>query len=254
MRIPWLQEHDTSLRFATNTITFDFPFCHQHWATSRTHAQAEGITCKFAEPDNCPNKMAMIGAAAFISIASKRQVTIFAIALKALNKSLDTIELVIDIGTIVPREYLEFLHLFSEPVGSLLPPGRKYDHTISRRKGRIPFRPTIWHVPLGTPSLDKVHGREPLKTVHQIKLLRCLSSHTPLNEVRPVSSNLCQRLGHQQTVNTKPLTAASHPGNTCLARKSQVVHQARPPFRILPHLHRSRRRLQDSIQDPIWPT
>lgn len=108
----------------------DSRLCQQHCTTSNVPPAPEGISSYLPETRTLANNIAMIGAVAFMSLKTNKQVQIFSPSLGDLNQTLATKAPIIDIRTIVPPEYRKFLALFSKTVASVLPPWGKYNHAI----------------------------------------------------------------------------------------------------------------------------
>jgi len=89
-------------------------------------------------------QIAALGGRSFRRIAHKEQLTVFSLSLYEIKRALEPKKEVkqLDLVDYVPKEYNDFLPLFSEAVAKALPPHRPYDHKISHREGFTPpFRP-----------------------------------------------------------------------------------------------------------------
>jgi hypothetical protein len=140
LRIPWLRHHDVSIRFATNTITFDSPACMGHRQEpivvkgiedieSLVSSHRESIASSTASPVLDPSvvnptkpSIAIISAASLRRLAKNKDqrygnVQTFSLSLYKINKALDrkTIEQG-DLKSLVPHEFHEFLPLFDKVV------------------------------------------------------------------------------------------------------------------------------------------
>ena len=74
----------------------------------------------------------MLGGRSFHQIAHKKQLTVFSLSFYKINWALEPKKEVkqLDLADYVPKEYHEFLPLFSEAVAKTLPPNQPYDHKI----------------------------------------------------------------------------------------------------------------------------
>jgi hypothetical protein len=171
--ISWLRHHDVSIRFATNTMTFDSPACMGHrqepsvvkgvediesLVSSHRESIASSTTSPVLDPSIVnptvtpvtaplpPTKpsIAIISAASLRRLAKNKDqrygnVQTFSLSLYEINKALDrkTIEQG-DLRSLVPPEFHEFLPLFHKVVADCMPPHRIYDHKISLKEGCEP--------------------------------------------------------------------------------------------------------------------
>jgi len=98
-------------------------------------------------PKTFPKKIqiAALSGRSFRRVAYKQKLTIFSISLHEINSALGMEEktkkkLVLE--DYIPKEYHDFLPLFSEALAKKLPPHRSYDHKIPLREGFThPFGP-----------------------------------------------------------------------------------------------------------------
>jgi len=90
-------------------------------------------------------QIAALSGRSFPRVAYKQKLTIFSISLHEINTALSSEEntkkkLVLEYY--IPKEYHDFLPLFSEVLAKKLPPHRSYDHKISlRERFPTPFGP-----------------------------------------------------------------------------------------------------------------
>jgi len=94
-----------------------------------------------AKSDTKPIQIAALGGRSFRRVAHKQKLTVFLISLHEINLVLQPEEkpkkkLVLE--EYVPKEYHDFLPLFSEALTKNLPPHRSYDHKIPLREGFTP--------------------------------------------------------------------------------------------------------------------
>lgn len=135
---PWLRKHDVSIRFATDTLTFDSQYCLTH--CTEKAVQAKGISIEI--PDR--HKIAMISAASFRRVAKRKEGFSFRLSIydidQALTRKVQDDEA--KIKEFVPEIYHDFAPLFSAVSADKLPPHRPYDHKIPLKEGfQPPFGP-----------------------------------------------------------------------------------------------------------------
>jgi len=95
-------------------------------------------------PGTKPIQIAALGGRSFRRIAHKEQLTVFSLSLYEINRALEPKKELkqLNLADYMPKEYHEFLPLFSEAVAKALTPYRPYDHKIPLREGFTPpFRP-----------------------------------------------------------------------------------------------------------------
>lgn len=84
----------------------------------------------------------MIGAVPFVRLADRARrasegYTVFAVTLQDIEKALAS-KVTIDPREKLPKEYYEFLDVFSKKEADKLPPHRPYDHKIQLKEGAEP--------------------------------------------------------------------------------------------------------------------
>jgi len=108
-----------------------------------------------AKSDTKPIQIAALGGHSFRRVAHKQKLTVFSISLHEINLALQPEEkpkkkLVLE--KYVPKEFDDFLPLFSEALAKNLPPHRSYDQKILLHEGFTPpFRPVY---PLSKTELE----------------------------------------------------------------------------------------------------
>jgi hypothetical protein len=161
--IAWLRHYDVSIRFSTNTITFDSPACMGHRQEPVIVKGIEDVELLISSHKELPApvpsapptpspaskpSISIISEASFGRLARNKgqrygRVRIFSLSLYEINKALDrkTIESG-DLASMVPAEFHEFHPLFDKIVADRLPPHRQYDHKIVLKDGfEPPFGP-----------------------------------------------------------------------------------------------------------------
>jgi hypothetical protein len=92
-----------------------------------------------------PIRIAALGGRSFRRMAHKQKLTVFSISLHEINLALQSDEKPkkkLVLKEYIPKEYHDFLPLFSEALAKNLPPHRRYDHKIPLREGfTSPFGP-----------------------------------------------------------------------------------------------------------------
>jgi len=137
--IPWLQLHDAVTSWKDNTLTFASDYCRRNCGI-QYRKRIRGVT-----PENRTAKtldVCMIGAAPFVRLAdwarkAPEGYEIFAVSLKDVEKALAP-RVTIEPREKLPKEYHEFLDVFSRREADKLPPHRSYDHKIQLTEGSEP--------------------------------------------------------------------------------------------------------------------
>jgi predicted aspartyl protease len=141
--IPWLKQHDVTIRFALNLVTFGSQYCLAH--CNDRAVTVHGTSEDPPEPlaiNAIPLSIAMIGPVPLTCQAKRNRLQIHAISLYEINKALDQNKEASNISDIIPPEYHKFLPLFSEAEANKLLPHHPYDHRIPLKEGfRPPFGP-----------------------------------------------------------------------------------------------------------------
>ena len=167
LSIPWLRHHDVAIQFASNWMTFNSEFCLAHcnerpttiWGVQEELPAAQAALLSppapqvtllsppapqiASLPPAAPPKISMIGTASFVLSAKREKLQILSTSLYELNRSLDrkTIEEG-KLEELIPEEYHDFLHMFSEIAALELPTHQPYDHSMPLKDGfNPPFGP-----------------------------------------------------------------------------------------------------------------
>lgn len=107
------------------------------------HAALPSVPQQPLIPANQPAEfmnVAMIGSAPFDRLTKNRDMQIFAISLRDIEKALES-KVEVDPRTLVPKEFHsdpEFMKAFSKQDADVLPPRRSYDHKIELEPGKRP--------------------------------------------------------------------------------------------------------------------
>lgn len=148
--IAWLRLHQPTINWGLNTLTFASNHCRQSCSAPRNFpVQVTGLSSvpeKFTPAGICsaltttstrPLDICMIGAAPFTRLAKQRNVEVFAISIRDIEKALSP-KPEVDPKTKVPIEYYDLLEVFSRHDADTLPPRRPYDHKIHLEPGQTP--------------------------------------------------------------------------------------------------------------------
>ena len=153
--IPWLRLHDVAVRFASNTVTFGSPYCTTYYHD--TPVTVQGVTEEPPEPvyrkeegifepqirSQRPfrGNIVMLNGSSFFRTVKKGKLTIFKASLYDINKAIETKDLKErPLEEIVPKQYHEFLPLFSKVLADRLPPHRPgIDHEVGLKEGETPM-------------------------------------------------------------------------------------------------------------------
>jgi predicted aspartyl protease len=137
--IPWLKQHDITIRFASNLVTFGSQYCLAH--CNDRAVTVHGTSEDPPEPlaiNAAPLSIAMIGPVPLTHQAKCNRLQIHVISLYKINKALDQNKEANNISDIIPPEYHKCLPLFSEAEANKLPRHCLYDHRIPLKEGFIP--------------------------------------------------------------------------------------------------------------------
>lgn len=129
--IPWLQHHDVTINFASNSVNFKSPHCATKCNSSHIPTSTKGLS---------PEKLRihLIGSAAFTRLARRKDSQTFALTLYEINKALDNSTTKEQWKERIPIEYHEFLDMFDAKLANSMPPRRQYDHKIPLKEGAEP--------------------------------------------------------------------------------------------------------------------
>jgi hypothetical protein len=139
--IPWLKQHNVTIRFALNLVTFGSQYCLAH--CNDRAVTVPGTSEDPPEPltiNATPLSIAMIGCMPLTHQARCNRLQIHIISLYEINKVLDQNKEANNILDIIPPEYHKFLLLFSEAEANKLLPHHAYNYWIPLKEGFIlPF-------------------------------------------------------------------------------------------------------------------
>ena len=135
--IPWLRHHDVHIRFPTNTVTFNSPFCVSICNSEHKPVSIQGLDFI---PERPPlPQISLLSASAFLELQEKEDLQIFSVTLQELEEVVNgQSKAPVDPVTAVPAHFHDFLHLFREAEARKLPPHRPYDHKIPLKPGTEP--------------------------------------------------------------------------------------------------------------------
>jgi len=126
--IPWLRLHDVAVHFASNTVTFGSQYCITHCHDAAVTVQGvmeeppepvyqvkDIFESQILPPRPFQGKIVMLNRASFFRTVIKGKLTIFKASLYDINKSIEAKDLKErPLEEIVPKQYHEFLPLFSK--------------------------------------------------------------------------------------------------------------------------------------------
>jgi len=136
--IPWLRHHDVSIRFPSNTVTFDSPYCLGSCNSGNQSVSIQGLDFIPEQPYPPRQQISLLGASAFLELQQKENLEVFSVTLEELEEVVNGKKQAADVYQLVPEHYHEFLHLFREEDARKLPPHRPYDHKIPLKPGTEP--------------------------------------------------------------------------------------------------------------------
>jgi len=151
--IPWLRLHDVAVGFASNIVTSESQYC-----TTNCHdapVTVQGVTEEppelisqikdIFEPQIQPPRpfqgnIVMLNGASFFREVKKGKLKIFKASLYDINKAIEAKDLKErPLEEIIPKQYHEFLPLFSKVLADRLPPHRPgIDHEVRLKDGEVP--------------------------------------------------------------------------------------------------------------------
>jgi len=151
--IPWLRLHDVAVRFAFNTVTFGSQYCITQ--CHDTSVTVQGVTeeplepvyqvkdifePKIRPPRPFQGNIVMLNGASFCRTVKKGRLTVFKASLYDINKAIEAKDLKErPLKQVVPKQYHEFLPLFSKVLADRLPPHRpRIDLEVWLKQGDTP--------------------------------------------------------------------------------------------------------------------
>jgi hypothetical protein len=151
--IHWLRLHDVAVRFASNTVTFGSQYCITQ--CHDTSVPVQGVTeqppepvyqvKEIFEPKIRPirpfqGNIVMLNGALFFRTVRKGRLTVFKASLYNINKAIEGNDLKErPLEEVVPKQYHEFLPLFSKVLADRLPPHRPgIDREVQLKEGETP--------------------------------------------------------------------------------------------------------------------
>lgn len=152
--MPWLKQHDPTVRFASHTVTFDSQYCRQHCnVPSRPEKlQALHSVPKKARPHLHADRpaaltsmdIAPVSLRAATMYARHRHCRLYSVTLEQIDgivQDRDTAQAASQIQPAppeLPEEVADFADVFSPKEAEKLPPHRPYDHHIPLVEGKTP--------------------------------------------------------------------------------------------------------------------
>jgi hypothetical protein len=125
--IPWLRLHDVAVRFASNTVTFGSEYCIKN--CQRKPITIQGVseeppelvyeekklwTANIKKPRPFKNNIVMLNGSSFFRTVWQGKLKIFKASLYDINKAIEAKDLKEKLlEEVIPRQYHEFLPLFS---------------------------------------------------------------------------------------------------------------------------------------------
>jgi len=151
--IPWLRLHDVAVHFASNTVTFGSQYCTTHCHGAPVTVQ--GVTEEHPEPiyqakaiyelqirppRPLQGDIVMLNGALFFRTVKRGKLMMFKASLYDINKAIEAKDLKEHpLEENIPKQYHEFLPLFSNVLADWLPPHRPgIDYEVCLKDGEIP--------------------------------------------------------------------------------------------------------------------
>ena len=149
LEIPWLHEHDATIRYRANTITFDYYECCRYHNAFGRPTWIKGLDFILEPPQ--PKRMAFINSEALLSLRRRKgkhgkpRHKIQSLTMQQINAALKMAGLCHSLRlagletktkdpsqtknpqVLVPGHFHDFLHVFEKGEARKLPPHRSYD-------------------------------------------------------------------------------------------------------------------------------
>lgn len=145
--MPWLKQHDPTIRFAAHTITFDSEYCRKHCNVPGRPSKLRALqdVPKSARtvpdpsrPEALRNRdICAVSLRAAAMYSRKKNCCLFAVTIEQIDDILKVAPAP-DPVTVLPEEIREFADVFSPKDADKLPPHRPYDHHIQLEDGKTP--------------------------------------------------------------------------------------------------------------------
>ena len=150
--VPWMRKHQVQFNYTDGSLIFPAAHCKEiclahspapaNWKTSPSSSIPQTPSDIPSEPKSSAIRrkaldLHFIGAAPFRRLAKDGSMQIATTSLRDIEKALQPKE-VVDPATLLPRDYHEFLDVFSHQESDKLPPHREYDHKIKLQPGKEP--------------------------------------------------------------------------------------------------------------------
>jgi len=129
--MPWLRLHNPAVRFGSNLMLFDSPYCKEN----RSHYGKRGP------------QVSLMEAHAFAMACNHPEAQLFSMSFAPTSAELASTSLATEPAldlSLIPPKYDEFADLFSETDAKKLPPHRPYNHQIPLEPGTAPSFGTIY--------------------------------------------------------------------------------------------------------------
>ena len=138
--LPWLQLHKVTVNFRGRRIGFESSYCQQHCQHQSSIWQWVNHMERTAADSERPKLIiCAIAASPFVRKIRRKKLKVYAITLYKINKALGVKNLPEkSLEEVIPKEYHEFLPLFSKVIAETLPPHQPYDHKIKLQEGFTP--------------------------------------------------------------------------------------------------------------------
>jgi predicted aspartyl protease len=140
LSLPWLQLHYVTVKFQKRTIGFESNYCQQHCQHHSSVWVWGNPMETIPDPEKLKLDICAVAASPFIRRIKKEKLKVYAVTLYEINKALGIKDLQEKpLEEVIPKEYHEFLLLFSKVIAETLPPHRPYDHKIKLQEGFTPL-------------------------------------------------------------------------------------------------------------------
>jgi len=163
--IPWLRMHDVSVNFGSYTLAFYNQYCKEHCGTPKNTVnrlcalpppierpieliplgvtESRSVVMELAKrtpPQDAPSHLniSFIGAGALAYLTKRHKLKTHTVSIYEVNLAINRTRTKEDWKSLIPKEYYDFIDLFSEKAADKFQPHRPYNHTIPLLEGKTP--------------------------------------------------------------------------------------------------------------------
>lgn len=136
----WLRRHNPVVDWEQDTVEFRSRQCQKNCLPLEPEAQPTKSSAPVRKPEH---HIAMVSAVGFARAVRTKGAQLFAVSIEYIEKAIrkkeqETDDNPVQLRTIIPPEYHDFLELFLKQEADKLPPHRYVDHAIEIEEGKKP--------------------------------------------------------------------------------------------------------------------